>query len=205
MNNGMNSVSVEKPRIDDFHAEHGQSLALSWDHNLRVTVISTNWEGTQAALRLAGKLVKDLGARITLLAVHEVPFHFPLEKPPVSMGFLERNQTCLVYESEVHADEVSVEVVLCRNRKECLKRSLKPHSLVIVGGKRRRWMNKARELKQWLESLGHQAVYASVERWRATGFISCCRALVPVMHRCSNRSERRVTISKENLTHRSTL
>lgn len=203
MSSETSSVSMQKPEISDFHAEQFRSPESSSDHNLRATVVFTNREGTQAALRVAGKLAKDLGARITLLAVHEVPFYFPLEKPPVSLDFLERNQIGLVSESGVRAEEVRVEMFLCRNRQECLRQVLRPRSLVIVGGKRCRWLNAERKLEGWLGRLGHHAVYVEVKRRNRTGFSLYFRALVRWMRAWSNRVERRPMVIGENPTIRS--
>lgn len=205
MGNGTNGNLVKKPHTGHFHVENHKPSASPSGHNLRVTVITTNREGTQAALRMAGNFARDLGARITLLAVHHVPFHFPLEKPPVSLDFLERNETALVYESGVQADEVSVRVVLCRNRKECLKQVLKPRSLILIGGKRRRWLNKAHELRGWLDSLGHQVVYVDVASRYTESFISRGHALVRTMLARLNRADRCETNPKTILIRRSAL
>lgn len=158
-----NSVAVLQPRRALFHGEQFRSPGTAPGDGLHVAVVFTNREGTQAALRMAGNLAKGLGARIRLLAVHEVPFSFPLDKPPVSLDFLERSQISLVSESDVRAEKVDVELFLCYDRAECLKRILKPGSLVLVGGKRRRWLNKARRLERWLGHQGHRVIFAEAK------------------------------------------
>jgi hypothetical protein len=153
---------VLKPGLDDFESEGFESPGFSSGDSLRVTVVSTTREGTKAALTLADTLAKNLGLRIRLLAVHAVPFHFPLEKPPVSLDFLERNQMYVVAETQVHPDELSIEIFLCRNQKQCLRQVLRPGSLVVVGGTKRHWRNDARKLERWLASEGHHVVFAEV-------------------------------------------
>ncbi len=163
MRGGMNSRLMLKPGLADFQAERFQSPGLGDGDGFEVTVVSTTRPGTQAALRMAGALAKDLGARIRLVVAHEVPFHFPLDKPPVSLGFLERYQIRLVSESGVRAEEVHVEMFLCSDRTECLRRVLRPRSLVVVGGRRRRWLNNERRLEKWLGRLGHHVIFAEVK------------------------------------------
>ncbi len=131
---------------------------------LTVTVIFTDRKGTQAALRMASNLAKGLDARIRFLVAEGVPFHFPLDSPPVSPDFLERRHLQLISESELDADEVRIEIFLCRSRKECLRQVLRPGSLVVVGGRSRCWLNEARTVERWLCRLGHHVIFADVRR-----------------------------------------
>lgn len=159
----MRGRSMPQPRTSDFEDDGFQSPGSQYGDGFRVTVIFTTPRGTQAALRTAGTFAKDLGARIALVVAHEIPLHFPLDKPPVSIEFLARHQIRLVSESGVRAEEVQIEMFLCHDRRECLKRTLRPGSLVVVGGRRRRWLNKERRLERWLAGLGHRVVFADVE------------------------------------------
>jgi hypothetical protein len=125
-----------------------------------VTVVFTAAEGTPAALRVASGLAQNLGARIRLIVTEVVPFCFPLDKPPVSVDFLERRPLALVSESEIDesdmdepdieesdidAEEVNIEIYLCRDRREYLRLSLKPRSLVVIAGRGRWWFRQAEE------------------------------------------------------------
>src|ERR1022692_3041929 len=91
--------------------------------NLRVTVVATNDRGTLAALRTAGKLAANLRTRIALVKAQIVPFQFPLDKPPVSTDFLQRQLYGLVCEAGVDAEEITIHLWLCRDRNESLRRS----------------------------------------------------------------------------------
>lgn len=168
---GMNGSPVPGPGVTDFHAERFGSPGSAYGDGFRVMVVFTTRPGTQAALRMAGSFAKDLGARIGLVVAHEVPVHFPLNKPPVSIEFLERNQVRLVSESGVPAEEVQIEMFLCHDRRECLRRTLRPGSLVVVGGRRRRWLSKERRLERWLAGLGHHVIFAKVETQDHRGFM----------------------------------
>jgi hypothetical protein len=163
MNARMNKASNMGAALNDFHVERSQSFGLAPGDGLTVTVIFTDERGTQAALRMASNLSQGLNARIRLLVAQGVPFHFPLDRPPVSIDFLERRPLCVVSDSGVEAGGVCIEIFLCRNRKECLRRVLSPRSLIVLGGARRRRLNEARRLEAWLNRLGHRVIFAELE------------------------------------------
>jgi hypothetical protein len=98
---------------------------------LRVTVIATNAKGTVAALRIAGKLAADLGVSISLVKMQIIPFEFPLEKPPLSTDFLYRQLYGLVCESAIEVEKIAIQLWLCRDRYEGLRKILRPRSLVV--------------------------------------------------------------------------
>jgi hypothetical protein len=189
---GSNNRSVPEPGVADFQTGRFQSPGSACDDGFRVTVIFTTRPGTKAALRIAGHLAKGLGARVGLVVAYEVPVHLPLNKPPVPVEFLERHQIRLVSESAVRADEVNIEIFLCHDQRECLKRILRPGSLVVVGGRRCRWLSKERRLEQWLARLGHQVVFAEVEPRNRPGIIGRLRdsALLSRMRGCFKHRER---------------
>jgi hypothetical protein len=126
---------------------------------LRIAVVFTTRKGTQAALRKAGALAKDLGARIRLVSAFEVPLPFPLDKPPVQIEILEQRHVNMVKESGVETEEVEIDLYLCPDQKACLENALKGHSLVVVGGRARRWWNQARRIERWLRRMDKQVVF----------------------------------------------
>lgn len=146
---------------DDFNAECLQSTESTSDDDLRVTVVFTTKEGTKAALRTAAKLAKDLGGRIRLVAPEVVPFQFPLDSPPIAVGFLERRLYELVCASDIREGEVLIQLLLCRDKCESLRRILPPCSLVVMGGEKHWWMTHPRKLERFLRHLGHQVIFIS--------------------------------------------
>jgi pimeloyl-ACP methyl ester carboxylesterase len=72
-------------------------------------------------------MARGLGARITLMVAQVVPYPLPLTAPDVPAKFTER-----IAES-IAVDDTTVEIYLCRDRNEALRRALPPGSLVIVG------------------------------------------------------------------------
>ena len=56
---------------------------------LEVNVIFTDPQATMAALETAGSLARDLGACIQVRAAIAVPYTLPVDKPQVSVEFIE--------------------------------------------------------------------------------------------------------------------
>jgi hypothetical protein len=167
---------VHDKRLEEVQSEHSCSERFNADdsdsdHRLRVTVIYTSQEGTIAALKTAYDLARNLGLRVALMMIKVVPFHFPLDRPPVSVDFLERLQLAVVSESGIDAEEVSLELYLCRDRKQCLQSVLAPRALVVIGG-RRDWRTprQERKLEQLMLALGHHVIFVNLKS--TSNFIS---------------------------------
>lgn len=128
-------------------------------HNLEVLVVFTDAAGTLAALQMAEGLAQKLGAHIRLLVPYEVPYTLPLAKPAVSVEFLERQIRDLAGKSRL---DVAAHIFLCRDRMSTLKLLLRPHSCVVVGGKKRWWPTSAQKLAQRLQKGGHQVIFAEL-------------------------------------------
>ena len=144
------------------HTSTGHDLESGSDSEFRVTVLATTAAGTIAALRTAVTLAAGLCARIRLVAVEEVPFRLSLATPPVPADFLQRRMQTLVYASGIRAEEVAIDVWLCRDRDEGLRWILPARSLVVIGGKGFRWCWRERALQKLLMNLGHHVVFAEL-------------------------------------------
>jgi len=126
---------------------------------LEVFVIFTDAPGTLAALQMADGLAQKLEAHIRLLAPYEVPYALPLTKPAVPVEFLEGQIRNLA--SKTHL-EVAAHIYLCRDKRRTLELLLRPHSLIVVGGKKRWWPSSAQELAQSLQKGGHHVIFAEL-------------------------------------------
>ena len=129
------------------------------DSNLDVVVVRTMEEGTLAALKAAGTLAKNLNARIGLAVIEIVPFKLPLDRPHVPVGFLKRQQCSLLSQAGIEAEEVRIQICLCRDRNYTLARLLAPRSLVLIGGKRRWYSRQDRKLEKQISRLGHHVIF----------------------------------------------
>ena len=133
--------------------------------NLNISVIFTAVESTLAALRCAATLADSLGARISLVVTQVIPYPLPLDIPHVSPEFSERRFRVIAGESRVQTD---VQIYFCRDRMATLKAVLKPHSLVVVGGKKKGWIHawaptREKRLARELRRAGHEVIFSEME------------------------------------------
>ena len=126
---------------------------------LDVSVVFTSVDATLAALKAAGNLLgnraSSLGGHITLIVPQIVPYPLPLTRPPVPVDFTERRLRVIASDCRV---DTSICVYLCRDPLETLKAVLKPHSLVIVGSRKRWWPTTEKRLAAKLRNAGHEVI-----------------------------------------------
>jgi hypothetical protein len=122
---------------------------------LGVVVVSTSVEGTVHALRKAGALASRLSARISLVVPQVVPYPLPLTSPPVLLDFSERRFRAIAAESPV---ETTVRLYLCRDQMETLAAVLEPHSLIVLGARKRWWPTQEKRLARKLRRAGHEVI-----------------------------------------------
>jgi hypothetical protein len=96
-------------------------------------VIFTDLPKTAAALATARTMARGLGARITVMMAQVVPYPLPLAEPDVPVEFTQRLLQSIAVE------DATVEIYLCRDRKQTIRHALPPDSLVIVGARKRHW------------------------------------------------------------------
>jgi hypothetical protein len=154
-------MSTKQIRIPDTDHSHSADNVISdaSDSKLRVTVIYTSTEGTRAALRTAGTLAKNLGIRLVVEVPVAISWRLSLEIPQLSIDSLERRLIGLVAESGIDADEVTIQIRLCRDRRQCLGQYLVPGSLIVIGGKKHWGFREERGLERFLRKLGHRVMF----------------------------------------------
>ena len=131
------------------------------ERGLNISVVFTSVESTLAALKEAGSLASSLGARITLLVAQVVPYPLPLETPPVLVEFNEKRFRVIASDSPV---ETHVQIYLCRDNVQTLTQVLVPGSIVVVGGRKRKWWPTADEmLARELRRAGHEVIFKETE------------------------------------------
>ena len=128
---------------------------------LDINVVFTSVTATIEALRKAAQLAKQLSARVVLLAPQVIPYPLALESPPVLLDWNKRRFHLIAAQSPI---ETQVQIYLCRDREQTLQTVLKPRSIVVVGGSRRRvwWPTKENRLARFLRHAGHQVIFAEV-------------------------------------------
>lgn len=153
------ALALEKT-INPGLARPAESTAPSVEKRLNIDVVFTSVEGTLAALRKAGDLAVQLGARIRILVPQVVPRQLPLDSPPILLDWSERRFEVIARNSTV---ETNVHIYLCRDREETLRSILKPNSLVVMGAAKRWWPTAAKRLANKLRQAGHEVVIAEME------------------------------------------
>jgi hypothetical protein len=138
------------------------------DSKLNVSVIFTSVRATLAALKEAGNLLGgplgnqagSLRGHITLIVPQIVAYPLPLTNPPVLVDFNETRLRVIASNCRV---ETRVCIYLCRDPLEILRSVLKPHSLVIVGSRKRWWPTAEKRLAAKLRIAGHEVILTERE------------------------------------------
>ena len=109
------------------------------DRKLDLKVVFTDLPKTAVALAAARSMARGLGARITLMVAQVVPYPLPLAAPDVPVEFTKRLLELLACDKN-DAEDTAIEILLCRDRNETIRRAVPPDSLVILGA--RRWRDR---------------------------------------------------------------
>jgi hypothetical protein len=127
---------------------------------LEVAVVFTSPAATLTAVRKASVLARPLNARITLLVPQIVPYPDPLESPPILLDFSEHCLREIAAQSPVQTE---VHIYLCRDAAATLQSVIAPHSLVVIGGRKRWWPTRAQKLARNLLRSDHEVIFIETE------------------------------------------
>lgn len=139
-----------------------------------VSVVFSDEPGTLAALKAAAVLVGNLGGRIHLIAAQTVPYQLPADRPPVAASFTEQRLLELAGQADV---EAVIQVYLCRDKLDLLRRLLPPGSIVVIGGRKHWWPTQEARLCKLLSSRGYRVIFVAVPSGRTIDFTSVDQAL----------------------------
>lgn len=120
---------------------------------LHVCVPFTTLDLTRAALTAAVDLTRNLGARVSLVAVLIVPFPLPLDRSAVSQRIVEQELQAAARDIEL---ELDAHVVIARDREDAFRRAISPGSLVVLATKKRWWPTPQAKLARSLVRAGHR-------------------------------------------------
>jgi hypothetical protein len=122
---------------------------------LEVNVVYTRLPGAAKILDVASGLARGLGARVTVHVAQVIPYPLELKSPQVPVQFAEQQLLTMAGEQPV---ETSIQMYLCRDRTETIRRVLKPESVVVIGGRKRWWPTRERKLAAILRRDGHHVI-----------------------------------------------
>jgi len=127
------------------------------DGKLEVVVLFTTAPVTQLALRSAARLADGLSANIRLLVPSVGPYPLALNQPPISSQILSCGLRNIAQQAEVPC---TIDIRLCRDRRDTVEQALSAGSLVVIGQKPGWWQRSERTLVDRLLRQGHQLAYA---------------------------------------------
>jgi hypothetical protein len=168
-------------------------FAFRHDSPLAATVVYTGEAGTLAALKVADDIARRLGSRTVLGIPAIVPPQYALENPLLPIDLFEQRALRAISASGIREDAVSVQIWLCRDRKKCLQQILRPHSLIVIGGRWHWWWRDEWKLEKWLCGHGHRVIFADVRAGN-------CVEMLPKSHRESVFTHTVSTRNKKSIT-----
>jgi hypothetical protein len=127
---------------------------------IELVVPYTDSATTRAVLARAQALTAGLNARISLVAIHALPYPSPFTCPTATHAFLVDTLLALAAECQL---PVSSQVVLARSREDGFRYALKPEATVLVGTHRHFWRTAEERLAKMLVSDGHKVVLLHVD------------------------------------------
>ncbi len=127
------------------------------NRRLEIVVVHSSVQATLTALTRAADLAKGLNARLRLVMMNVIPYPLPLDRPPVRRDFNERRLVEIASASPI---ETTVHLCMCRQRLETLIALLRPHSLVVIGGRKTWWPTKEEKLARELRRAGYEVILA---------------------------------------------
>jgi len=126
---------------------------------MEIVVPYTDWSVTKALLNRAAELTAGLNARVTLVAVHTIPYPATFGCPATIHAHLVEQLTDLASRCPL---PVTPHVVLARDRDEGFLFVLRPETTVLVGSHKRLWRTAEERLARTLARNGHQVVLVHI-------------------------------------------
>ena len=145
----------------ELRIDPGQLGTDAFSGALELVVPYTDPDLARALLRQAAVLTAGLQARISLVAVHAVPFPADFRWPPSTRDFLVNQLTELAAGCPLPVDP---QVVLARSREDGFRYAMRPESTVLVGTHRRWWRTSEERLARTLVSDGHKVALLHIEQ-----------------------------------------
>lgn len=130
-----------------------------------VYVVFTTVEDTLAAARVAAGFAGAMAVPLTVVHFRVVPHPLAVDAP-VGMSPVETDW--FIARLKAEGVNVHVRVILCRDTPGLLAMAFKPHSLVILAGRRSWWPTRAERWRRCLENGGHLVVFVDRAKHRVS-------------------------------------
>ncbi len=130
-----------------------------YSSEIEVVVPYTGYATTRSVLERTAALTAGLAARISLVAIHTVPYPADFRCPISVHSFLVEQLVCL---SGLCLLPVDAQVVLARTFEDGFRRVLKPQSTVLIGSRKRFWRTSEERMANALVLDGHKVILLHV-------------------------------------------
>jgi hypothetical protein len=121
-----------------------------------VSVVFTSFDATLEAARVGAELARALSVPLQLIHFRTVSPHVPVNEPGGSSPIETETFVARLRREGISA---GLHVYLCRNAARAIVWAFNPHSLVVLGGRRRWWPTRVGRLRRALEAAGHFVVF----------------------------------------------
>ena len=144
----------------ELQIDPGQLGKDAFTGEIELVIPYTDLDVTRDVLRRAPALTAGLRARVTLVAVHTVPYPAAFRCPTATHAFLVDQLTELAGECGL---PVNAQVVLARSREEGFRYALRSESLILLGTRRHFWRTEEERLARMLVFDGHKVTLVHVD------------------------------------------
>ena len=127
---------------------------------MEIVVPYTEWSVTNALLRRAAELTAGLNARLSLVAVHTVPYPATFGCPTAVHAHLVEQLVDLAGRCSL---ALTPQVILARSREEGFLYILRPEATVLIGSRKRPWRTSEERLARTLAKDGHKVVLVHID------------------------------------------
>jgi hypothetical protein len=127
---------------------------------IELVVPFTDPPTTRAVLERARVMTAGLNARITLVAIHSLPYPSPFTCPTATHAFLVDQLLELANGCPM---PVVSQVVLARSREDGFRHALPAESTVLVGTRKHVWRTAEERLARMLAADGHKVILLHID------------------------------------------
>jgi len=144
----------------EVHIDPADLAGDTFAGEIELVVPYTDPEMTRAVLARAEALTAGLAARVSLVAVHSMPYPAPFVCPASTHAFLVEQLMDLAGGCRL---PVVSQIVMARSRDEGFRYSLKSEATVLVGTRRHFWRTAEERLAKMFAAEGHKVILLHVD------------------------------------------
>lgn len=146
-------------------APHGNESSTPLVRTDAVHVVFTSIDDTLAAARVGHRIATAMGVPLKVVHFRTVPCGMSVEHP-AGVSPIETDQ--FVEQLRNEGIEARARVYLCRHERRAIPMAFKRRSIVVIGGRHRRWPTAEERLRQHLEAADHFVVFVDAHDKKET-------------------------------------